>query len=113
MRHTINQLFDELQEVLKNPTDNPNLWFFLLWACRPPTIDKESTITDATTLVTFSFDSTQPTVTRSEVRRFVKEGSLKWNGTKVTDPFMPLTWLAPGWGVIQHGKKHFRPILCR
>ena len=51
--------------------------------------------------------------TRSDVFRKVKEGGMKWNGQRVADVNMPIEFLAPGWGVIQLGKKTHKVLLDR
>ena len=45
--------------------------------------------------------------------RKVKEGGMKCNGRRVADVNMPIEFLAPGWGVIQLGKKTHKVLLDR
>ena len=45
--------------------------------------------------------------THGEVRRKIKEGGVKWNGVKVTDPNFIPELIDPGWGVVQLGKNNF------
>lgn len=47
----------------------------------------------------------------SEVKRKVKEGSLFWNGEKITDSEKETNFIWPGWGIIRIGKKqHFMVV---
>lgn len=47
----------------------------------------------------------------SEAYRKVKEGGMKWNGKRVTDPRMEVEFMWPGIGIIQLGKQHFAMVL--
>ena len=49
--------------------------------------------------------------TVSEVYRKVKEGGMKWNGRRVTDPNLEVSLIWPGWGVVQLGKSTFQVVI--
>jgi tyrosyl-tRNA synthetase len=100
--------FDDLWELLNNPhsIDAKTLEYVVSW-CRPRI---PSGI--------LSFDSFADVViksgllaSRGEVMRKVKEGSMKWNGSRVSDANMIIGFLDPGWGVIQLGKRTHKVVL--
>ena len=98
--------YEELWELLNDPRpiDNATLEHVIRW-CRPKTIG-------GATFVEAVLDSNL-LETRSDVLRKVKEGGMKWNGRRVADMNMPIEFLAPGWAVIQLGKKTHRVVLNR
>jgi len=98
--------YEELWELLNDPKpiDNAILEHVIRW-CRPKAIG-------GTTFVEAVLDSNL-LETRSDVLRKVKEGGMKWNGRRITDMNMPIEFLAPGWAVIQLGKKTHRVVLNR
>jgi hypothetical protein len=98
--------YEKLWELLNDPrpVDYATLEYVINW-CRPR-VAKGHTFVEAV------LDS-RLLDTRSEVFRKVKEGGMKWNGRRVADVNMPIEFLAPGWGVIQLGKKTHKVLLDR
>lgn len=96
--------YEKLWKLLNDPKpiDNATLKYVIRW-CRPKTIS-------GTTFVEAVLD-TNLLETRSDVLRKIKEGGMKWNGRRVADMNMPIEFLAPGWAVIQLGKKTHRVVL--
>lgn len=96
--------YGKLWELLNapRPIDNTSLEY-VIWWCRPKA-------TSGTTFVEAVLDSNL-LETRSAVLRKVREGGMKWNGRRVTDMDMPIGFLAPGWAVIQLGKKTHKVVL--
>lgn len=98
--------YEKLWELLNDPKpiDYATLEYVINW-CRPR-VAKGHAFVEAV-LDSRLFE------TRSEVFRKVKEGGMKWNGRRVADVNMPIEFLAPGWGVIQLGKKTHKVLLDR
>jgi len=100
--------YEKLWELLNapRPIDYPTLEYVVNW-CRPR-------IVKGTTFAEAALDS-RLLRTKSEVFRKVKEGAMKWNGHRVTDPNMPIRFqfLEPGWGVVQLGKTTHQVLLDR
>lgn len=98
--------YERLWELLNDPKpiDHVILEYVINW-CRPATAT-------GTTFIKAVLD-TKLLETRSDVFRKVREGGMKWNGQRVTDVNMPIEFLAPGWGVVQLGRKTHRVLLDR
>jgi hypothetical protein len=112
----INNLFDELRELCLHPTSNPDieLFDFMLWAMRPVEVNASLFVEIAQSVTFNAFDTLGEKPSKSEIIRLVKSNALKWNGVKITDPNISVDWLLTKgrqWGIIQHGKKIFRPVI--
>jgi len=96
--------FDELWEHLNNPKAVCRETFASIMAWMKP-----KTVQDGKISQICVDGGALPSI--SEVRRKMKEGSLSWNGEKVTDPEKLATFIWPGWGIIRIGKKqHFMVV---
>ncbi|MFA6364706.1 hypothetical protein [Methanoregula sp.] len=100
--------FDDLWELLNNPRsiDAETLEHVINW-CQPKIpsgIIRFDAFADVVVKSGFI-------ATRSAVIRKIKEGSMKWNGSQVSDPNMLSGFLDPGWGVIQLGKRTHRVVI--
>jgi tyrosyl-tRNA synthetase len=96
--------FDELWEILNKPKAVCQETFASMWWWMRP-----KTVQDGKIAQICVDGGALPSI--SEVRRKVKEGSLSWNGEKVTDPESLVKFIWPGWGIIRIGKKqHFMVI---
>jgi tyrosyl-tRNA synthetase len=100
--------FDDLWELLNKPRaiDARTFEYVVNW-CRPRVPSG-----------VLCFDAFADVVVKSglfasrgEVIRKVKEGAMKWNGSRVSDANMPVGFLDPGWGVIQLGKRTHKVVL--
>jgi tyrosyl-tRNA synthetase len=100
--------FDDLWELLNNPRsiDAITLEHVVNW-CRPQ-VPSGILCFDAFADVVVKSGLL---ASRGEVIRKIKEGSMKWNGSRVSDANMPVGFLNPGWGVIQLGKRTHKVVL--
>lgn len=101
---TIRRLpFEQLWELLNNPRPVSGEIFTCLYSWMNP----KQTL--GQNIVQVCLDS-GACASVSDVRRKIKEGSLTWNGQRITDKTAPtLVW--PGWGVVCRGKKnHFMVV---
>jgi len=99
--------YEKIWELLNNPRpiDDTTFYYLKRWCSNASRINVK-TFMEVTQKISFHpYDQTIPPPTKSEVYRLIKSKALKWNGIKVTDAYMEISWLKPGWGVLQIGKK--------
>jgi tyrosyl-tRNA synthetase len=97
--------FEETRKILKKPEPLDQTRLKLLFAWLPPKATQEGK-----RFCEIAVDSTLFN-TNGEVRRKIKEGGVKWNGEKVTDPNFIPEFIWPGWGVVQLGKNNFAIVI--
>lgn len=97
--------FSDLWTLLNNPQPIDEVTFqcVINW-CRPKRVQTEIFVWEAC-IESGLLNS------KSEVNRKIKENSLKWNGEKVKDPEERVSFLQPGWGVLQLGKKLHKVVI--
>lgn len=91
--------FEELYEFLDHPEPCTSLMFgFVREWTRPKQISHPHVLSAAVEAKIAS--------SNSEARRLIQNNGLSWNGQKVTQEHLNLTFLEPGWGVFKAGKSH-------
>lgn len=98
--------FEKLWSILNNPTFVPiKTLTQLIWWMRPR-------LTSSTLNILQVSVDIGACCTTSEAKRKIKEGAIRWNSIQVLNQSFCPTFIYPGWGILQYGKKtHFMAMV--